>query len=200
MFYRFVRGLVGIFLLFVFRIKRIGQENVPKTGGAILAVNHKSNWDVVVVSVTCPRMLRFMAKSELFENKLFGGLIRRLGAFPIQRGKGDIGAIKGALSTLNSSHVMLMFPEGKRVRGEAVTDAKAGVAMLATRARVPVIPVYISGKYKWMSKITVKYGSPILFDEYYDKKLTMDELQTLSNDVLRKMRSLSTENKIMAGK
>ena len=190
MFYTIIVYLVKVFMCFVFRIRVQGQENVPKSGGGILAVNHKSNWDVVVAGISCGRHLRFMAKAELFENKLFGGLIKRLGAFPVHRGAGDISAIKGALSILKQHKMMLMFPEGKRVRDESkVVHAKTGVAMLAHKAQVPVIPAYISGEYKWMHKIVITYGKPITFEEFYKQKLDGEKLQELSDGILRTMRS-----------
>lgn len=125
-----------------------------------------------------------MAKAEMFKNRILGGLFKSLGAFPVHRGRGDIGAVKSAFEILNNQQVMLMFPEGKRVKKNIRTEAKAGVAMIASKAKVPVIPVHIIGDYKWMGKIVVVYGKPIEFSQYYDKKVTMDELQRLSNDVL----------------
>jgi 1-acyl-sn-glycerol-3-phosphate acyltransferase len=190
MLYRIGRIIVGAVLHIIFRRRFIGVENVPAEGGVIFAVNHRSYWDVILAGLACPRPLRFMAKSELFSNKLFGSLIRALGAFPVKRGRGDIGAVRSSIKILSDNEVLLMFPEGRRVRGGYVTDAKPGVAMIATAAKVPVIPVNISGKYKWMNKITVTIGKPITFKDYYDKKLTMQELQNLSNCVLKSIRSL----------
>ncbi len=183
-FYNFAKGVVSIFFHVAFRIEKIGVENIPADSSAILAVNHRSNWDVVTVGLTTPRNIRYMAKAEMFKNKFLDKFFRSLGAFPVHRGRGDIGAIKSALNILSQNNIMLMFPEGKRVRDGAKGQAKAGVAMIATRAGVPIIPVHIVGKYKFMSKIKVIYGKPIVFDEFFDKKLTMDELQGLSNQVL----------------
>ena len=89
---------------------------MPAEGPAILAMNHRSNFDPVMAALTCPRQLRFMAKSELFEPKVFGSLIRKLGAFPVHRGKGDLAAIKAAFNIFKAGEVMLMFPEGGRVK------------------------------------------------------------------------------------
>ncbi len=189
--YYFCCLLIRFVMLFVFRLKAVGRNNIPAKGGAILAVNHRSNWDVVIAGLMCPRMLRFMAKAELFENKLFGGLIKRLGAFPVQRGRGDVGAIKSALNILSRNHVMLMFPEGHRMKnGKRAEHAKPGVSMIAAHAGVPVIPVYIDGEYKWMHKITVIFGEPITYEEYAGKKLTSDELQQLSDNVLKTIYAL----------
>ncbi len=192
MFYKFAGVLLKFVFLFIFRIKINGKNNIINEGGAILAVNHKSNWDPVVVALTCPRKLAFMAKSELFKNKLFGGLIKKLGAFPVHRGKGDISAIKTALTILKQQNIMIMFPEGKRVRDNEKVVPKPGVAMISTHARVPVIPVLISGKYRWLGKITVTYGEPIFFDEYYDEKLTVEKLQELSCSIMDNVYSLNS--------
>lgn len=193
MIYRICRGIVRFISFFLFRITYEGRDNIPEQGGAILAVNHRSYWDVLMAGFACKRNLRFMAKAELFNNKIFGGFIRKLGAFPVNRGRGDVGAVKSALSILKKEEVMLMFPEGRRIRAKSrpVTEAKAGVAMIAVRSKVPVIPVYISGEYKWMHKIKVTVGKPIYFDKYYGEKLTMEQLQTLSNLVLKTMRQLN---------
>lgn len=188
--YDAVCNILKVLMKFVFRIKSVGGENVPDEGGVILSVNHRSNWDPVIAGLTCKRHLRFMAKAELFENKLFGALITRLGAFPIKRGSHDISAVKSSLAILKSGEVMLMFPEGKRARHGEKLRAKTGVSMIAVRARVPVIPVYIEGDYKWMHKITVHYGKPILLDEYYDKKPSQEELQGIADSILETMRAL----------
>ncbi len=184
MFYAIAKVLVRFAFLFVYRVKFIGRENVPKTGGMIFAANHGSNWDPPLLAIASPRRLSFMAKSELFKNKLFGALIKALGAFPVHRGKGDIGAIKTSLSILKAEQAMIMFPEGGRVKKGTRPVPKPGVAMIASRAKVPVIPVTIEGSYRWLSKMTVTFGEPIYFDEYYDEKLSVEKLQELSGFIM----------------
>ncbi len=190
MLYSFAIILVRFVMLFMFRLRKTGTENVPRDGGVILAINHKSDFDPVVVAITAPRKLNFMAKAELFENKFFGGLIKRLGAFPVNRGSGDVGALKVSFKILKSDGAMLIFPEGGRVKKGEKRRAKSGVAMIAQKTNVPVIPVYIGGEYKWMRKVTVTYGEPISFDEYAGKKLSGDEIQSLADTVLDEIYSL----------
>ena len=133
----------------------------------------------------------FVASKPLFKNKFFGALLKKLGAFPVQRGKGDVGAIKSAIGILQRNHVMLIFPEGRRMRnGQRAQHAKGGAAMLSVRTGVPVIPVYISGEYKWMHKITITFGEPITFDKYAGKKLSSEENQKLGDEILNKIYSL----------
>lgn len=190
MFYNFCVALVRFAMFFVIRIKRAGLENVPKEGPVLLAFNHTSDFDPVVAALTCPRQLTFMAKAELFENKLFGGLIKRLGAFPVHRGKGDVGAIKAALKIMSSDGAMLIFPEGGRVKDGKRRNAKPGVAMIAQRCGVPVVPVHIIGKYKWMSKITVCYGEPVMYVNEEQEKPTPEDLQKFADEVLDKIYSI----------
>ena len=191
MFYDFCVVLLKIVFTFVFRIKRVGEENVPKEGPLIVAFNHTSDFDPVIAGITCPRRLNFMAKAELFENKLFGGLIKRLGAFPVHRGKGDVGAIKTAFKIIENQGVMLIFPEGGRVKDGQRKSAKPGVAMIAQRCNVPVVPVHIIGEYKWMKKITVCYGEPVSFVNPSEAKPTQEDLQKFADDVLDTIYSLS---------
>lgn len=184
MIYTFVKYAFRLFFLFAFRIKVVGREKVLKSGGALFACNHKSNWDALVVLATCPRRLAFMGKAELFKFKPFALILKAFGAFPVNRGKGDISAIKTSLRILKEENSFIMFPEGKRVKKYDPTEVKPGVAMISTRARVPICPVTISGSYKWMNKITITYGDPIYFDEYYDEKLSVEKLQEMSVSVM----------------
>ncbi|MGN0108200.1 MAG: lysophospholipid acyltransferase family protein [Hominilimicola sp.] len=192
MFYDIMRVIAHIVMFFVFRIKRVGIENVPKNGGVIVAFNHKSNWDPIMAGITCNRHIRFMAKEELFKRPLFGALIKALGAFPVSRGRNDVGAIKASLKILNDGNVMLMFPEGHRIKDGRKVKAKPGVALIAQRAKVPVVPVCISGEYKWMHKITVTYGKPISLEEYYGQKMEQEKIQEIADSILDEVRKMQT--------
>lgn len=191
MFYEVCRVIVRFAMLFIFRLKFVGRDKVPKEGGVIVAFNHRSNWDPVIAGLSCKRQLRFMAKEELFANPLFSALIKGLGAFAVHRGKGDIGAVKASLHILNDGAVMLMFPEGHRIKNNKKVKAKPGVALIAQRAKVPIIPVCISGDYKWLHRITVTYGNPISLEEYYGKKMTQEEIQNIADGVLDSIRDLA---------
>lgn len=192
MFYKVCTVIVRFVMLFVFRLKFVGRENLPKEGGVIVAFNHKSNWDPVIAGLSCPRKLRFMAKEELFKNPVFGALIKALGAFPVRRGRGDIGAIKSSLKILSEGEVMLMFPEGHRIKDGRRVKAKPGVALIAQRAQVPVVPVCISGEYKWLHRVTVTYGKPISLEEYYGQKLEQEKIQEIADGILDEVRKMQT--------
>ena len=191
MFYRVILAIVKTFLYLVFRLMVNGAENMPETGGVVLAVNHRSNWDPVLAGLASPRQLTFMAKEELFKNPLFGGLISKLGAFPVKRGSGDVGAFRAAMKILGDGGVMLIFPQGHRVKDGSRGKVGAGVTSIAQRGKVPVVPMYISGSYKWMSKMTVNIGKPISLEEYYGKKLTNAEQHEIAEKIMDKMWELA---------
>lgn len=191
MFYRVILAIVRAFMHLVFRLKINGAENMPETGGVVLAVNHRSNWDPVLAGLASPRQLTFMAKEELFKNPLFGGLISRLGAFPVKRGSGDVGAFRAAMKILGNGGVMLIFPQGHRVKDGSRGKVGAGVTSIAQRSKAPVVPMFISGSYKWMSKMTVNIGKPISLEEYSGKKLTNSEQHEIAEKIMDKLWELA---------
>ena len=89
-----------------------------------------------------------------------------------------------------NKQIMIMFPEGKRVREGEKADIKPGVAMIATHAKVPVVPVAISGKYRWLHRVTITYGEPIYLDEYYDEKLSEEKLTEISTSIMNRVYSM----------
>ena len=121
-----VKGILK--MLYRFRVS--GREKIPKSGGLIIAANHISYFDPPVMAAALPRRLTFLAKQELFRFAPFGRYISALGAFPIDRSRGDTGAIRQAVKLLNEGKVLLIFPEGGRnLDGNA--EVKSGVAFLA---------------------------------------------------------------------
>ena len=119
--------LVRGFARLVWRLEVHGASNVPLEGAAIIAPNHLSLLDPPLIGCACPRELRFIAKAELFRYGLFSKLIRRLGAFPVERGTADVGAIKTALRFLNDGRAVIIFIEGTRGTGEHLLPPTPGV-------------------------------------------------------------------------
>lgn len=161
--YHFVVFAVRIAMRLWYNLKIEGRENIPKKGCFIYASNHRSYADPVLVVIGGRGRFGFMAKSELFKNPLFGWLIRTLGAFPVERGAGDMQALDRAVSTVKKGSNLLIFPEGTRSRDGRVGRGKPGVALIAARAGADVIPVGITfeGKLHFRSRIVVRYGKPI---------------------------------------
>jgi 1-acyl-sn-glycerol-3-phosphate acyltransferase len=132
----------------MFDLKVYGREHIPPEGGALLLSNHQSNLDPVLLAVQLQRKISFIAKSELFENRIFSWLIRSLNAFPVRRGETDVGAIKEAIRRLREGRILTMFPEGTRTRDGNIGKIQPGIAMLVRRAGVPVIPAVIDGSFQ----------------------------------------------------
>jgi 1-acyl-sn-glycerol-3-phosphate acyltransferase len=130
-------------LLIGFRVE--GLENVPKTGPVIVAGNHLHNADPVLLEIAIPRPLHFMAKKELFGLPVISWIIRRVGTFPVDRGKADRSAIRNADGRLRQGIAIGMFPEGTRSVTRSLKAALPGAAMLAQLTGAPVLPVAITG-------------------------------------------------------
>lgn len=154
----------------MFSYKAYGVENVPPRGGVLLAANHQSYLDPVLVGVPMVRPVSYMANAYLFKNPLMAGLIRRLHAFPVQQGKGDRAAVNACIEKLKEGHVLCIFPEGHRSSDGELQPLQRGIALMARRAEVPVVPVAIDGAYDaWPRRskfprprpIHLMYGKPI---------------------------------------
>ncbi len=196
--YKIAVKILKVIMWPFFRVKTYNKESFPKEGeGCIVAFNHTSNFDPIAAAFAVPREINFMAKKELFKNKIFAWLIKSLNAFPIDRATSDVKAIKTALSILKNDEVLLMFPEGRRVKEETQTDddAKNGIALLAHRTKKPVVPALIVGKYKIFSTTKIVFGDPIYLDEYYGQKLDTDTMHKISTQILNKIRNLSPNGK-----
>ena len=163
MLYHVVVFLVRIAMYIWYDLHIEGRENIPKGRAFVYASNHRSYADPVLVSISGRGRFSFMAKSELFEKPLFAWLIRALGAFPVERGKGDTAAIDRAVANVQHGTNLLIFPEGTRSKDGRVGRGKTGVALIAARAKADVVPVGISfvGKLHFRSKVTVRIGAPI---------------------------------------
>lgn len=170
------------------RLEIIGQENVPKEGGVIIAANHLSYADPPLAGACCSRNLFYFAKVELFKNPIFGWLIHQVNAFPVKRYEHDITAFKTAQRVLENGHALLLFPEGRRSKTGELGKAKPGVGMLAKRVHVPVVPVCIlnSNRMKEFRKLKVAFGKPLFPGPSQDKS----DYQTFSDAVLEAIANL----------
>ncbi len=144
-----------------------GIANVPVSGGVILASNHKSYLDPLLVGSALPREIFYLAKRELFEIPLLASWIRWHNAIPIDREGFDKAALSRALGLLASGKALLLFPEGTRIRRPGLGSPREGIALLAARANVPVVPVHLWGSWHgerggWLrGGLRVRYGPPI---------------------------------------
>ena len=193
MLYNLASALVRVFMLLVFRVKVINKENFPKDGPVIVSINHTSYWDVPLVAAFMPRKLHYMAKRDLFKIPVLGSFMKWVGAFPVSRGKGDIGAIKTALDVLSQDKVVAIFPEGRRVLKGMTHSAKPGVALIAEKSGAPILPVAIGGKYSLFAKIPITVGEPIYVDAPEQGHLSTEELKSISGGVVNTILQMAGE-------
>lgn len=192
--YRFICAFLRCCLRFCHPIIHIlGRENLPK-GAAVLCCNHSAFSDPIWVIVfgKCPTLPRSMAKKELLEKPLLGWLYRKLGAFPVDRGHTDIGAIKTAMQTLKNDDKVLIFPEGTRVRRGKPSEPHSGALLIATRMKVPVIPVYLSTKKHFWQSVTLRYGEPYA-PAYEGAKPTQEDLERLTAELMQKIYAMGAQ-------
>lgn len=179
MFYWVCKSLVVLFYRIVYRMDIKGMENIPTSSGAILCPNHYFWADPLTASIALKRKPIIVTKQEAFKNKLGAFFLKQYGAVPIKRGETDIKAFKTILSSLKDNQLVMLFPEGTRMKNNHLGKANAGAFVFAHRAQVPIIPVAINGGYKWFSKLKVRYGTPIYLTEYYGKKLSDKDKEDL---------------------
>jgi len=164
---RFLTWLVKHLFRLIATIEQHGVENLPASGPVVLAANHLTNFDVFPMQFVLPRLIFYMGKAELFNNPVLDTLLRRLGAFPVQRGAKDQWAIQHAQKVLEHEQVLGIFPEGKRSKGHGLRAAKTGAARLALATSAPIVPLAVTGThqmFKYFPKrchVTITVGQPI---------------------------------------
>ncbi len=160
--------LPGLKLLskILFKIKFVGKENVPKTGGVIIAANHYNTFDPGFIAVSGVRKIHFMTKGEKFAKPYPNWLYTHVNAFPIKRGAADKSAVEFSIKVIEQGYALGIFPEGTRSADGTPQAPKAGVALIARQSKADVVPVsiYSDGKAKLFSKIIVRFGKPIPYD------------------------------------
>ena len=185
--YKYLRPAADRLFRILFRYRFYGVENVPEDGAAILCANHLSMWDPFAVVFALKRMPCFIAKKEIFKNKLFAWICKDLKAFPVDREKMDMKAIKTALKVLKDGELLGIFAQGTRVKEGEDVAAKAGVALFAVKSGAPVIPVAIKTNYKLFSRVDVYFGEPISFEEMKGKKVSAEELNEIAEGIMAKV-------------
>ncbi|NUN95924.1 MAG: 1-acyl-sn-glycerol-3-phosphate acyltransferase [Candidatus Omnitrophica bacterium] len=161
------------YMRFWFRLSVEGDENIPTSGPAILTSNHIGFLDANIISAASPRKVSFMIAREWHDQTGVNWMCRFLGCIPVNRSGQDIAAVKGALKALSQGHLLGAFPEGGISESGEMRDSKLGIALLAIRSGVPVVPIHLSG-YRIQSlpatfllpkKLSIRVGKPLVFRE-----------------------------------
>lgn len=164
--YKVIRPLIHGLIKITFKEQVVGLENIPQDGKFIVAANHVTAIDPVLVADRCPRTLHFMAKISLFKNGFSNWLLTTMNAFPVDRSGVDMKAIRYAQALLDNGHALGIFPEGTRSKTLVPQRAKGGVALIAQQTGADILPVciYFSEKPHFRSRLTIRYGEVIPFD------------------------------------
>lgn len=194
-----IQALVRIGACAMFRVRVYGRQGVAQRGGLILAVNHQSYLDPLLVGLAIDREIHFMARKSLFQNPLFRFLIVTLNAFPIERDSGDVKGVKTALERLKRGCVLLMFPEGTRTRDGSIGRMKAGAGFIAAHAGVPILPVLIYGAYRVWPKqavlplpgeIRIAFGKPVDVSPDKEWAVTAEEIASQYRELQKRMNEI----------
>ncbi len=169
-FYAVMRALVAVVTTGLTRLTIEGRQNLPSTGGFVLAPVHRSYIDTPISSCLTRRRLRFMGKDTLWRYRWSGWLLSALGGFPVTRGSADREALRRCVAVLEAGEPVVLYPEGERKSGPTVHPLFDGAVYVALRAGVPIVPVGIGGSERVMPKgarflhphrVHVIVGSPI---------------------------------------
>jgi 1-acyl-sn-glycerol-3-phosphate acyltransferase len=164
----FGRRYLGWPARLVTHARAYGGDRVPRSGGAVLAINHLHWIDIPVVGVTCPRNVNFVAKVEAIRVRGFGRYIRTFGTLAVRRGESDRDAVRLMRQAARDGRVLGLFVEGTRQHTGRPGTAQPGAAMVALQEDVPVVPVAIYGTQDWSLRnrvpCSVAYGAPLRFE------------------------------------
>ena len=170
-----------------------GGENIPRTGGYILAANH-INWkDPPWIEFALGHAIRYMGKRELFETPVVGFLLRAIGAFPVRRGEADRGALQMALNVVAAGQPLGFFVEGHRSESGQLIRGRPGVAYVAQRSDAPLIPLAVSGTKRarlgafWRRDIIIRVGKPFRIG---DLGLATEDPQAMTDAIMRRVAAL----------
>ena len=184
-FYNVVLKIFTLYSKVFYKYEVIWEEYIPNEGNIILAANHKSNLDPIFVAAAVKnRKVATIGKKELFDNKILAAILNKLCVIPIDKDNPGISTIKTILKKLKEGYAVGIFPEGTRVKGNEFGEAKAGLALFAVKGKARVVPISIISNYKLFNKVIVYIDKPISFEEYYKQKLSAQEYERLSGDVL----------------
>ena len=183
-----------------FRGEVVGLDQVPKDGGFLLAANHASYLDPVLIGSQLSRQIAYFARKTLWKGGISSWWLDSVGVIPVDRDGGqDVGAIKRVLRALKAERGLILFPEGTRTPDGGLQAAKPGVGFMAVKTQVPVVPVRIFGSFEAMGKgrplrlgtpVTVVFGKPIPPGVYDDPKAGKNRAQIASERIMAEIAKL----------
>jgi 1-acyl-sn-glycerol-3-phosphate acyltransferase len=199
-FYWFVCSVVRMLLRIWDRYEIHHPENVPAEGGCIIASNHVSYLDPPAVAVGIKhRVVHFMARDTLFSSPLARWFLTGVQVMPMDRTRGDVGALRKGINMLKSGKVLGLFPEGTRSPNGEMQGAKGGIGFLISKSSVPVVPAYVDGSFQAFPKgakrigrgrVRVYYGKPIEPSEFAALGTDRDSFDRIGELVMSRIAAL----------
>lgn len=179
--YSVVLAAAQVLLKSILPVKYHGLENVSNLEAPyILMANHTTMLDPFMMAVAIPKyQIRFIGKKELWKVKPFAWFANSIRAIPVDRHNTDMEAIRACMRVTREGHVLGIFPEGTRHHKGLMTELESGVAMIALRSKVPLVPVYIAGKLGLFRTLHVYVGKPILMDDLREMGINTETCQML---------------------
>ncbi|NLY11898.1 MAG: 1-acyl-sn-glycerol-3-phosphate acyltransferase [Firmicutes bacterium] len=178
--YNFLRKLVLKFFDLIYGVRVFGEENIPNKGAAILAANHVSYLDPILVCCCVQRPVHFMAKAELFKYPILRQFFCKLNAFPVKRGMADRSAIRHSIDVLTQNKLLGIFPEGTRANVDEMLPIQGGAALIAIKTGAPIIPIVVRGvaDRRFRKPMTVIIGEPIRVEK--QNKVSKEDVKNLT--------------------
>lgn len=198
--YSFFKFIFYVFFRIFYRLEVIGQENIPKEGGVIIASNHVSYLDPPVLGVSINRKTTFMAREGLFKIPILNIFVKSF-SFPVRRGKTQPSTIKEAVRRLNNGELIVIFPEGGRSPDGKLMEPKRGIGVIAGISRATIVPAFISGtekalpvgaKFLHPARIKVIFGKPIKVKEHPQDKETQEKICKNITDAIKELKIETT--------
>jgi 1-acyl-sn-glycerol-3-phosphate acyltransferase len=185
-----IRTALGLFRVLGFRFDVRGLENIPPTGGAVLASNHVSYFDFMFVGLAAhkrkKRLVRFMAKKAVFDHRISGPLMRGMHHIPVDRSAGAAAYVH-AVEALRAGELVGVFPESTISRSYVPRPLKKGAARMALEADVPLIPVVVWGGHRvWTTGRKPKWRRHVTVSIWIDEPMRIDAGET-AEDVTRRL-------------
>lgn len=206
-FYRASHMVLAPLIRGAWRVHATGTHHVPRHGRAILASNHLSFLDHLVLGAVVDRPIYFISKVEHFENPVKRALFSAWNVIPLQRGEGDKVAFHRSMRVLEEGNLFAIYPEGTRSADGRLYRGHTGVARLALTTRTPVVPVGVVGTDTILPKgatvprfgrVSVHLGAPLYFDEHYGQENDRDATREVTDRIMEAIANLTGQEVVDA--
>lgn len=197
-------AIAFLFTRVLWRLRIAGRFPIASDQGAVIVCNHRSSVDPCFIAMTVPRVVHWMVAREYCEFFLFRKLLRLCGSIPVSRGSHDTAATKAAIRILEQGGLVGIFPEGRiNITDDTLLPGRPGAALIALKARVPVVPCYIEnapydgttlGCLVMLASVRLRFGQPIDLSPYYDRHNDRDVLDNLTRQFLTAIARLAGDD------